>query len=158
MTNDLLFYNCAIRKNEYLFEGAWKLESNFLSLTINFSNHPSQKYIKFKKSFFVQRKIVRNNNFVFSLWIDINFSLFLVEFCQYLEYSIWVFKLVACYSWLTVVVSFIFNCKKNIELTYLKCCNNFVQYIILYTWIRINFGISLYTVFLVTFFSYCVFP
>ena len=50
-----------------------------------------------------------------------NFSLFLVEFCQYLEYSIRFFKL---FAWNLLVtnffLSFVFNCKKNIELIFLK--------------------------------------
>ena len=75
----------------------------------------------------MQRKVVRNSNCVFLFWSDINFSSFLVVSCQYLEYSIRFFKLsLGIYSWLTVFVSFIFNCKKNIELIFLKFRNNFV--------------------------------
>ena len=41
---------------------------------------PSQlKVYQILKSFFMQRKVVRNNNCVFLLWIDLNFSLSLVE-------------------------------------------------------------------------------
>ena len=49
------------------------------------------------KKFFVEQKVVRNNNDVFLSWIDINFFSFLVEFfnIEYLEYSTRVFKLFA---------------------------------------------------------------
>ena len=77
------------------------------------------------KSFFVQPKVVRNNNCVFLLRIDMNFSLFLVEFCQYLEYSTRVLSfLLGMYSWL--FLSFIFNCKKSMEQIFMKFRNNFV--------------------------------
>ena len=69
-------------------------------------------------------------NCVFLLRIDINYSSFLVKFCQYFEYSIRFFKLLpGIYSWLTVFVSIIFKCKKNIESIFLKVRNNFVWYI-----------------------------
>ena len=71
------------------FTSEWSLGA----LRMKFSNHSSWKFIKSKKSFFVQRKVVRNNNCVFLLWIDLKFYSFLVEFCQYLEYSIRFFKL-----------------------------------------------------------------
>ena len=94
---------------------------------------PSQpKVYQILISLFLQRKVVRNNNCIFLLRVKIIFSLFLVEFCHYLEYSIQFLKL---FTWKIFVikffVSFIFDCKKNIELIFLKFCNNFVEYFIL---------------------------
>ena len=94
----------------------------------------------------MQRKVVRNNNYVFLLWIDINFSLFLVEFFQYLEirYGFSSF-LLGIYLELAVFVSFIFKCKKKYRTNFCKISNNFVFTLSFYTWIFVNIGILLYT-------------